>query len=236
MTGAARFVVPFHGERLVAWTWGRGPVVLLAHGWNGRGTQMAAFVRPLVEAGFRVVTWDSIGHGQSSGAGATIVDFARAIEAVAEAVGGAHALIAHSMGGGAATIALHDGLALERAVFIAPPIDPGRWVAYFAKLLRLDEPVEASFLEALEARAGRPPEALHGERLAPSLRVPLLAIHDTDDREVPFASSVALTRAWPGAELVQTSGLGHQRILSDPDVIARSVRFVAQSSQQGAAA
>ena len=236
MTGAARFVVPFGRERLVAWAWGRGPVVLLAHGWNGRGTQLAGFVRPLVEAGFRVVTWDSIGHGQSTGARATLVDFARAIETVAETVGGAHAVIAHSMGGGATTIALHDGLALERAVFIAPPIDPGRWVTYFSELFDLAAPVRASFVAALAARAGRPPEDLHGERLAPSLSVPLLAIHDTDDREVPIASSLALTRAWPGAQLVQTSGLGHQRILNDPEVIARSVRFVAEPLQKGAAA
>lgn len=236
LTGAERFVVPFGGDRLVAWSWGRGPVVLLAHGWNGRGTQLAPFVRPLVEAGYRVVTWDAVGHGQSTGERATIVDFARGVTAVAEAVGGAHAVVAHSMGGAASMIAMHDGLSVDRAVFIASPIDPGRWVAYFAELLDLDAEVQASFLDALAERAGRPPEELHGERLAPALRVPLLAIHDTDDREVPIAASLALTRAWPGASLHQTSGLGHQRILSDPDVIARSVRFVAQPMSRGAAA
>ncbi len=236
LTGATRFVVPFGTERLVAWSWGRGPVVLLAHGWNGRGTQLAPFVGPLVEAGFRVVTWDAVGHGQSTGNRATLVDFARGVEAVADAVGGAHGIVAHSMGGAGAMIAMHDGLSVERAVFIASPIDPNRWVAYFSELLRLDEDVQASFLAALAERAGRPPEELHGERLAPALRVPLLAIHDTDDREVPIAASLALTRAWPGAALHQTSGLGHQRILSDPDVIARSVRFVAESIHRGAAA
>ncbi|MBX3270753.1 MAG: alpha/beta fold hydrolase [Sandaracinaceae bacterium] len=235
---AVRFVVPFERERLVAWSWGRGPAVLLAHGWNGRGTQLAPFVGPLVGAGLRVIAFDNVGHGDSTGAHATLADFARAITRVADAVGGAHAVIAHSLGGAATAIAVHDGLALERAVLIASPTDPMRWVAHFSELLALDPRVEAPFRDALAERAGRPPSALRLEALAPRLRVPMLAIHDTDDREVPVAASVALTRAWTGSALVTTSGLGHQRILCDPDVIARSVRFVAEplSRREGAPA
>src|SRR5262245_48112387 len=29
-------------------SWGSGPAVLLVHGWGGRGTQLGAFVQPLV--------------------------------------------------------------------------------------------------------------------------------------------------------------------------------------------
>lgn len=236
LSSARRFVVPFEQERMVAWSWGRGPTALLAHGWNGRATQLAGFVEPLRAAGFRVVAFDSVGHGSSTGSRANIVDFAKTIAAVADAAGGAHSVIAHSMGGAATTIALADGLELERAVFIAAPIDPGRWVAQFTKMLALDDVVEGRFRAELARRAGRPPSELHGELLAPHLRVPLLAIHDVDDREVPASSSVALTRAWPGAQLHETQGLGHQRILTDPDVIARSVRFVAESLPKGVAA
>lgn len=31
-----------------------GPLVMLIHGWNGRGTQIASFVFPLVEKGLKL--------------------------------------------------------------------------------------------------------------------------------------------------------------------------------------
>jgi len=42
------------GRRIEMWKWGRGPAVLLAHGWGGRGAQLGAFVDPLVARGFSV--------------------------------------------------------------------------------------------------------------------------------------------------------------------------------------
>ena len=34
------------GQRLLTWTWGSGPNILLVHGWGGRGGQLHAFVAP----------------------------------------------------------------------------------------------------------------------------------------------------------------------------------------------
>ena len=41
----------------------------------------------------------------------------------------------------------------------------------------------------------------------------------------------AITRAWPGAELVTTTGLGHHRIVSDPGVIRQVVAFLGSSTR-----
>lgn len=48
------------------------------------------------------------------------------------------------------------------------------------------------------------------------------------DREVPVACGEALARAWSGATLVKTKGLGHTRILRDATTLETVVRFVAQ--------
>ena len=56
----------------------------------------------------------------------------------------------------------------------------------------------------------------------------LLVFHDHDDREVPFAHGDRLAATWPDAELRTTEGLGHRRILRDPDVLAEAVAFVRQ--------
>lgn len=69
--------------------------------------------------------------------------------------------------------------------------------------------------------------ALCPEVLARQLDVPGLVIHDQDDRDVPIEEGAAVARAWPGAQFVRTTGLGHRRILRDPEVIARAAAFIA---------
>src|SRR5512140_1656761 len=97
--------VPHAGRRLAAWTWGRGPAVVLVHGWGGRVAQMRAFVPSLVAAGHRVVVFDGPAHGASGGRSTSIPAFADAIAAVVRATG-ARAVIAHSMGGASTLLAV----------------------------------------------------------------------------------------------------------------------------------
>ena len=60
---------------------------------------------------------------------------------------------------------------------------------------------------------------------------PLLVAHDTIDRYTPYGDSVRLVEDWPGtAELLTTSGLGHNRLLRDPGVIAAVVSFVVKEN------
>jgi pimeloyl-ACP methyl ester carboxylesterase len=59
------------------------------------------------------------------------------------------------------------------------------------------------------------------------VRAAALVIHDRGDREVSFGSGLKLARAWKGARLVATDGLGHNRILREPDVVQDSVDFIA---------
>ncbi len=63
---AAAERIPFEhrGKPLAVYAWGEGPTVLLAHGWNGRATQFWSFIDPLVDAGFRALSFDMPAHGQ----------------------------------------------------------------------------------------------------------------------------------------------------------------------------
>ena len=53
------------GAGRVGWSIGKGPVVLLVHGYSGRGVQMAALAREIASHGFRAVFFDAGGHGAS---------------------------------------------------------------------------------------------------------------------------------------------------------------------------
>lgn len=218
------------------WSWGEGPTVLLIHGWNGRATQLGAMVGPLVARGYRVVAFDAIGHGDSVGKQSSLPEFANCIRQVADELGGVYGVIAHSLGGAATTFALAYGLQVERAVFISPPADPREFLKIFGGALGVNDDVRTRVKARVESRLGVPMEEMQAFAIAPTMRIPLLVIHDRDDKEVPFQIGRGIAQAWPGAELIITRGLGHQRILRDETVRDAAVSFVDAEEQQKSAA
>ena len=61
---------------------------------------------------------------------------------------------------------------------------------------------------------------------APSVRIPVLVVHDEDDNVAPIIQGAALAAAIPGAVLWRTRGLGHSGALRDPASIRRVVEFL----------
>jgi len=227
---AQRFTVVVGGRRVVAWAWGqRGPGVLLVHGWGSRGARFVDLGNALLTKGYRVVTFDAPGHGASAGRLSSGPEFARAAQAVVRAVGPVSYVVGHSVGGFASALAIGRGLAVHRAVFLAPSANANSYSAQFAALLGVDGPVMASMRGRLERRLGFSWKDLNIPALAPGMRVPLLVIHDRDDREVGWGDGAAIAQSWPRAELVTTTGLGHHRIVSDPAVIRQVVTFLSRS-------
>ena len=215
------------GERdIAAWAWGEGPTVLLVHGWEGRGAQLGAFAAPLEAAGFRVIAFDAPAHGATSGQRMTLIDLAQAILAAGERFGPLHAVVAHSLGAAAATVALSRGLEALRVVYLAPVLDVSGSVSRFVRWARLGADAELDLRRRLERRTGVAVEAIDGFALAPSMAAPLLVVHDRDDRQVAFEDAVRAVDRWPGARLLATRGLGHDRILRDQDVVARTLAFL----------
>jgi len=234
LAGGSRRDVVVGGTRLACWRFGRGPAVLLAHGWGGVGGQLSAFVEPLVAQGFSVVAFDAPGHGRSGGRMSSLVDFAHALRGVADAERAVHAVIAHSLGGAATALALRDGLRARRAVFLGAPADPEAWTREFARRFGLGAPVMDRMRARAEARLGVRWKDLEILGLAPSLETPLLLVHDRDDAEVSWQEGAALAAAWPGARLLTTAGLGHRRILREASVVAAAVGFVAEEGGEAA--
>jgi pimeloyl-ACP methyl ester carboxylesterase len=220
-----RSTLEAEGKTIAAWSWGNGPAVYLVHGWGGRGAQLAAFGPPLVRAGHTVVTFDAPGHGASPGGRSSLLEFARALHEVARVFGPAHGLIAHSLGGAAAALALEQGLRVERAVFIASPADPAEWTRRLAQHLGMSAEVLGLMQSQSERRLGFRWSDLDVPRLARRLSVPLLVIHDRDDAHVAHADGERIAAAWPEARLLTTSGLGHHRILRHHEVVEAAVAF-----------
>ncbi len=106
-----RFTVSVGGRRVAAWSWGTGgAVVLLVHGWGSRGARFIDLGNTLLGHGYRVVTFDAPGHGESTGRLSSGPEFARAALAVASAVGPVSYVVGHSLGGFAAALAMTSGV------------------------------------------------------------------------------------------------------------------------------
>lgn len=227
--GAAIGSMAFGRERLTLYTWGdvdRQPVVLLAHGWSGYGLQLLPWVAPLRRAGYAVVAFDQVAHGRSSGHRATLPIFADVVQRIGERFGGLSAVVAHSLGGAASMIALARGMSAERAILIAPAADPIAAAQRFGGFVGLAAHLSARLFDDFESLTGIAVDGFQAHLNVPRIACPALIVHDLEDREVPWAEGERYARYWPGARLLSTAGLGHNRLLNDAGTIAQSLAFL----------
>jgi pimeloyl-ACP methyl ester carboxylesterase len=228
-----RFDVATPEGRIAAWRFGdaRRPVVVLDHGWGGRGAQLRAFVPALLGAGYQAVLFDHVAHGSSEGRHATLVHFMSDLDAVVkhlESEGATVAgVVAHSLGAAATTAWLNETRREMRVVLVAPPTSLQRYSGYFARKLGIAEPVRRAMQERFERRFGYRWTQFELPQSVERIRASALVIHDAADAEVAPASGLALARAWRGARFLPTRGLGHRLILRDPAVVADAVDFLA---------
>ncbi len=226
MDAADPFEIEVGGNTIACWSWGAGPAILLLHGWGSRGSRMTAFVEPLIDAGFRVVSFDAPAHGDSTGRTTTGIYYSRALLKVAAHIGGPHAIVAHSMGGWVASLAFRQGLRADRAVFISSPDDMKYYSILFAEQTGFSMKVQEKAERRLEIETGVEWSQLSADNVYGGHDFPLLVIHDRDDPVSALEQGENVHRAWKGSELMVTEGLGHRRIITDPAVISRVVVFL----------
>ena len=224
---ADSFSIEHNGQKLTVMSWGSGPVVLCVHGWSSRGLRFVRFIKPLTEAGYKVVAFDGPAHGSSSGSHVDAMEYAESILAVAENTGAIHAILAHSFGATATMLALEKGLTVDRAVFfsalngIRGPLD------FLGARLQLPNAVLDKVKRAFEEKFSRTIESLEAVRVVPHLKhFPLLVCHDKDDPLLPHHNALDLVRVWTGSELITTLGVGHEGILDDPHLIQAATSFL----------
>ncbi len=220
------------GERLVlkcglvAYKFGKGPAVLLVHGWEGRGTQLGFFVAPLVDKGYSVYALDGPCHGESPGVETSPTHYATFIKTVSTEVGPLKAVIAHSFGAGSTILAADNGMKVEKIVLIAGPDLYSRVLDYYCAQIRLSPKSKEMFFQIVTNRVGMAPDQLQVSRIGKNLKQKILVVHDRHDKSVSFESAERIHQEISGSELLVTEGLGHRRIMKDPQVIVKVVDFI----------
>lgn len=227
----------WEGHRVAGEEWGEGPPIYLVHGWGGQRPHLAVFAKPLVKAGYRVIAFDLPSHNDSdNGALApgrtTAIECAKAVAAMIETHGEAHAVVAHSLGANATALAAADGAPVGRLVFLAPMGDFPLYLDWFAARHNFGRRIRAGLHRRLEKRIEMPLEETNMTRIGKRADYPpLLLIHDPDDPDSPYAATKRLAAAWPGAQFLTTKGLGrlaHYRILRHSPAIRAGVEFIGE--------
>jgi pimeloyl-ACP methyl ester carboxylesterase len=219
-----------HTVKLYEWGSAGNPIILLAHGWESRGTALRMFVNPLVAQGYRVVAYDAIGHGDSTGKGNTISTNAKTIAAIIQHYRGIYGAIGHSFGCSSLVYALQyvdTSLTIEKLIFLAVPHRTKRIIEGFFSYIQAPERVKQAFYSKMETIYGRSVDAVDVAHAYADVKVgALLLIHDSQDDVTSLEAAERVVENWQNAKLLVTEGYGHFRIAKNPDVIKRIVDFV----------
>ena len=220
-------------QTIATYSWGQsGSTVLLVHGWSGRGTQLGAFVEPLIDAGYRVLSFDCPAHGRSSGKQTTLYEIADVILGMNDRYGPFESVITHSFGGPCLAVAMQRGFTASSVVSISPRARVAVLVQKFADTLYIPEKATQDFVRRFQDAFGE--NILDEASMVNNVReleIPALVIHDEDDDDIPWHEGETVAQVWKHARFIKTSTLGHRRILRDPSIIDAAVNFIAKKDQ-----
>ena len=212
--------------------WGRGPLVVLMHGWSGSGVQFRRLIRGLVSAGYQVAAFDAPAHGSNPGKQSHLLEFIDSLLAIQQQIGTVDTVIAHSLGGMAAVAAAQRGLSVRQLVLFAPHLDVQEMYQTYADLLNLNPVLSNKFRDTI----GQKMADIFGVADIWNLLTPAnmlaqikcqgLMIYDNADEEIPQHQFKSIAHYWPGCQVMETKGLGHNLILKDKTVIQNVLDFM----------
>ena len=90
----------------------------------------------------------------------------------------------------------------------------------------LTDEVLERLLRRIEERLNVKRETWNMITAAQKVECPTLIIHDVDDRIIPIDHGYTLVNRFQNGRLIRTQGLGHKRILKDPEVVQQITEFL----------
>jgi pimeloyl-ACP methyl ester carboxylesterase len=216
--------------KIATYRWGEAdkPVVICVHGWNGRASQFATMIPLLLKADYQVVAFDAPGHGNSEGRSSNIFRISEVLQDVAKPYSSVAAVISHSFGGMVSAYAIkHLGVPVQKLIMIASPVSTHYLLDLFAQSLYLNQRVMQRLDGMFRAEFGdNVYEQISAECNLQNSDMPILLIHDKQDKAVSWRNSERIVEAAANATAIYTEGHGHRRLLRDKKLIKKIVNFI----------
>lgn len=218
--------IPEIGKKIMIYRYGYSKrKVLLVHGWSGRGTQMYKLADKFLENGFMTISFDGPAHGQSTGKTTMMNEFIIAIKFIEEKYGPFEIAVGHSLGGMAVLNAIKQGFNVKKSVIIGSGDIISDIISNFLSKLELSQKIGNKMKQYFLKKFGENIDNFSASVAAADVNIPVLVVHDTNDKEVPVSCAYNIRKNLINSEILVTNDLGHTRILKDNVVIKRVVEF-----------
>lgn len=199
--------------------------VLLVHGWNGRGTQLVTIAKAFKDLNYSIVSFDAPGHGKTPKTTANMKHFIEAIFELDKRYKGFDIIIGHSLGGMSIINSLGRSLQTQKAVIIGSGNKTKDITEDFLQTIGMNKKLAPFLIGLFERKYQDKMQNYDVDVHAGKINIPVLIIHDVNDKDVPYTAAETLHQNMPTSELLLTNGLGHRKILGDEDVIEKIVQF-----------
>ena len=219
--------IPAINKSVVVYEYGNSDkLILLAHGWSGRGTQLAKIAGALLQNGFKTISFDAPGHGKSLGNQTIMLEFIEIILELERIYGKFEVSIGHSLGGISLLNAARLGFTSKKIITIGAADKIEDIIHDFISKIGLP-PKYINLLKAyFERKYNQPMNDLSAFKSAAVIDTAVLVIHDNDDDEVPIFCAHNIYKHLKNGTLHLTNRLGHKKILGDDAVVEKIVEYI----------
>jgi len=221
----------FNGLTIRGWRWkpehANGKKVLIVHGFDSCSYMFEKYIKALTRNGFEVMAFDAIGHGTSDGKTINALLLRDSILKIDKLFGSFYGVMAHSLGGLAASLAAEQMRHLQKLVLIAPATETRRAIDNFFGFVKLGNDIKKEMEDLIVELAQQPLSYFSVKRSAKNIAAPILWLHDEEDSICTFEDvQPVINEQIAHIEFHLTKGFGHSRIYKDDKVKDRIVDFI----------
>ena len=205
---------------------GKGPKIVLVHGWSSRATNFYEIIEKLILLDYNVYAFDAVAHGESKGIITNIPELIKTLEELIQEWGPVEAILGHSGGGFASAYVVAQNRQIKKLILISSFNKVTDVFKKYFEMIQLGEKARLLMIGYFTKLTGKKVQELSGELSAQAIRAKTLVIHDRNDKEVQVEDSIDIAKNLKNGQLILTEGLGHRRILRDEMVINKLVSFL----------
>ena len=208
---------------------GHGKKLLIVHRFDSCMYKFDRYISPARREGWDVYTFDAPGHGTSEGKYLNAVSYSEMILEAEKTFGPFDAIMAHSIGGLAASLAWEKiPTSGRKMILIAPATETNSAIHNFFSLIKVNPAIRTELEKLIIELAQQPLSYFSVRRAVKNIPASILWLHDEDDRICPYADVLPIQAdARPNIQFYTTKGLGHSRIYKENKVKKAILAFLA---------
>ena len=192
---------------------GKGPGVLLLHGWSSSSGRWSGYYEALRQAGFSIYAFDAPAQGQSGGKNFNGIDYAAVLKDYVEYLDNPPVYWVGHSGGGMAIMyylsQLDHRVLPKRVVAMSVPAELTDFINKFQNMLSLRNQVVDGIEREFTRRFQLKFSDFSPREYAKDIHIPGLIIHDIGDDLAPIQGAEDIYENWRKSCLIVTEGLGH---------------------------